>query len=195
MPEINFCNITSFVIIIILLLLQIDAAVSEPSPSSDPDSVSDSGPVAAAADNDTEALGPTLARPMSSVSASTCTTACSGRPVRSRTTMRRPAPVITPGSAARPRAATVAATVGRGRGRKRRPVSEPSSASDTDSEPAAAPQGRGRGLGRGRQARTVGGRGDAIDDGWRLLEGEESEATVPSWISTIGTLATRVIRT
>ena len=62
--------------------------------------------------------------------------------------------------------------------RKRRAVSEPSSASDTDSEPAAAPQGRGRGLGRGRQARTVGGRGDAIDDGWRLLEGEESEATV-----------------
>ena len=121
---------------------------------------------------------------MSSVSASTSTTACSGRPVRSRTTMRRPAPVITPGSAARPRAATVAATVGRGRGRKRRAVSEPSSASDTDSEPAAAPQGRGRGLGRGRgrQARTVGGRRDAIDDGWRLLEGEESEATVPSWI-------------
>ena len=172
MPEINFYNIKSFVIIIILLLLQIDAAVSEPSPSSDPDSVSDSGPVAAAAGNDIEALGPTLARPMSSVSASTSTTACSGRPVRSRTTVRRPAPVITPGSAARPRAATVA--VGRGRGRKRRAVSEPSSASDTDSEPAAAPQGRGRGLGRGRQARTVGGRGDAIDDGWRLLEGEES---------------------
>ena len=186
MPEINFYNIKSFVIIIILLLLQIDAAVSEPSPSSDPDSVSDtdSGPVAAAAGNDIEALGPTLARPMSSVSASTSTTACSGRPVRSRTTMRRPAPVIIPGSAARPRAATVAATVGRSRGRKRRAVSEPSSASDTDSEPAAAPQGRGRGLGRGRgrQARTVGGRRDAIDDGWRLLEGEESEATVPSWI-------------
>ena len=111
--------------------------------------------------------------------------------------MRSPAPVITPGSAARPRAATVAATIGRGRGRKRRAVSEPSSASDTDSEPAAAPRGRGRGLGRerGRQARTVGGRGDAIDDGWRSMEGKESEATVPSWISTIGTLATRVIRT
>ena len=45
--------------------------------------------------------------------------------------------MITPGSAARPRAATVAATIGRGRGRKRRAVSEPSSASDTDSVPAA----------------------------------------------------------
>ena len=186
LPEINFYDIRSCVIIIILLLLQIDAAVGEPSPSSDPDSVSDtdSGPVAAG--NDIEALGPTLARPMSSVSASTATTSSSARPARARTTVRRSAPVITPGSAARPRAATVAATIGRGRGRKRRAVSEPSSASDTDSEPAAAPRGRGsgRGLGRGRgrQARTVGARGDAIDDGWRSMEGEESEATVPSWI-------------
>ena len=87
-----------------------------------PDSISDtdSGPVTAG--NDIEALGPTLARPMSYVSASTATTSSSGRPARARTTVRRPAPVITPGSAARPRAATVAATRGRGRGRMRRAV-------------------------------------------------------------------------
>ena len=72
---------------------------------------------------------------MSSVSATTATTSSSGRPARARTTVIRPAPVITPGSAARPRAATVAATIGRGR--KRRAVSEPSSASDTNSVPAA----------------------------------------------------------
>ena len=87
-------------------------------PDSVSDTDSDSGPVAAG--NDIEALGPTLSRPMSSVSASTATT--SSRPVRSRTTVRRPAPVITPGSAARPRAATVAATIGRGRGRMRQAV-------------------------------------------------------------------------
>ena len=50
--------------------------------------------------------------------------------------MRRPAPVITPGSAARHRAATVATTLVEV-GAESVELSEPSSASDTDREPAA----------------------------------------------------------